>query len=354
MNYLFYISLFIFWTLFWSFWSVLIYRLYSKESGILNWRSHCAKCNHQLWFWDLIPIFSWASNLWKCKYCKEKISIVYPLLELSTWILFSLIWYFLIDYNLIINLNINEVIKLIFWLIIWFITILYTFYDLLFLEIHEWMMLSWIIIACLAIIFQSLWIINIIDTIPYNINIWNNYIAIIIFIITIISLYIIMLNNFNEFIDIAILIFIVILIFTFNKYFAETNIKNYTSLNALFWSLIIFIFFFIQYIIWVILHIIEKRTKKKEEYRFEDWIIWWGDLRIAILIWLLLWYTYSLSWLMLTYIVWTIISITIIIIWKIRNKEVNNQVPFWPFLAIWFFITIFYQQQINTLLKIYF
>jgi len=352
MNYLFYISLFIFWTLFWSFASVLIYRLHSKESGILNWRSHCANCNHQLSFFDLIPIFSWLLNLWKCKYCKEKISYIYLLLELSTWILFSLIWYFLIDYNLIINFNINEIIKLIFWLTIWFITILYTFYDLLFLEIHEWIMLTWIIIIIITIILQSLWIINIINSLPYDINLQNNYISIIIFVFSLIFLYIIMLNNYNELIDIMILIFIWIALYMFNN-FSENNIKDYTTLNALFWSLIIFIFFFIQYIIWVILHIIEKKIKKKEEYRFTDWIIWWWDLRIAIFIWLLLWYTYSLSWLMLTYIVWTIISLIIIIIWKIKNKEINTQVPFWPFLAIWFFITIFYQQQIN-ILKIYF
>jgi prepilin signal peptidase PulO-like enzyme (type II secretory pathway) len=45
-----------------------------------------------------------------------------------------------------------------------------------------------------------------------------------------------------------------------------------------------------------------------------------------------------------------------LIIQKIKTKswELNTQVPFWPFIAIWFFLTIFYQEQINNLLKIYF
>jgi leader peptidase (prepilin peptidase)/N-methyltransferase len=144
METFFYLCLFIFWTLFWSFSSVLIYRLKSWESWIMNWRSHCPKCNNILHSLELIPIFSWIKNLWKCKYCKEKVSAIYPSLEISTWILFTLIWYFLIDFNLIVSLNWFEIFKLIFWLSIWFISIIYIFYDILFLEIHEWVLLTWI------------------------------------------------------------------------------------------------------------------------------------------------------------------------------------------------------------------
>jgi leader peptidase (prepilin peptidase)/N-methyltransferase len=33
---------------------------------------------------DLIPVFSWILNKTKCKHCNEKVSAIYPLLELST------------------------------------------------------------------------------------------------------------------------------------------------------------------------------------------------------------------------------------------------------------------------------
>ena len=127
MNYYFYICLFILWTLFGSFWSVLIYRLRSCEWWIFNWRSHCSKCNTILKALDLVPVVSWVMNKARCKYCEEKVSHIYPLLEISTWLLFSFIWYFLIDFNLIINLDLLEITKLVFWLIIWFITICYTY-----------------------------------------------------------------------------------------------------------------------------------------------------------------------------------------------------------------------------------
>ncbi len=351
MQTFFIFSLFIFWTLFGSFASVLIYRLHSKESWILTWRSHCPKCNHKLNFWDLIPIFSWLKNLWKCKYCNEKISPIYLFLELSTWILFSLIWYFLIDYNLIFSLNLNEIIKLIFWLSIWFITILYTFYDIIFLEIHEWIMLTWIIIILFAIIFQSLSLINIIPSLATS---WN-IISIFTLIFWVIWFYYIMLKEKNEIIDLIIL-FLIWLSIYYTKNFLQIEIKNDTSLSALYWALLIFWFFYIQYLIWIILHYFEKKdkNKKEEDYRFSEWIIWWWDFRIAIFVWTLLWYSYSIAWLFLTYIVWTIISILIILIQNILKKETNSTVPFWPFLAIWFFITIFYLKEINYFITIYF
>ena len=80
METLFYIFLFIFWTLFGSFASVLIYRLKSGEKWIFLWRSHCKTCNRTLSALELIPIFSWLFSLWKCRGCKQKISIIYPLL----------------------------------------------------------------------------------------------------------------------------------------------------------------------------------------------------------------------------------------------------------------------------------
>ena len=358
MQLMFYISLFVFWSMFWSFASVLIYRLHSWESGILDGRSHCNNCNHTLWFWDLIPIFSWLFNKGKCRYCKKEVSSIYPILEISTWILFTLIWYFLIDVNLLASFNLNEIIKLLFWLTIWFITILYTFYDIKYLEIHDWIMWVWIFISLLAIIFQSFWILNIIPALPIWTWIENQNIifSIILLISAIIWFYIIMLKEFSDLIDSLIILLIIIWICSFKIYFPETNLSNYTSFNALIWALIIFIFFYIQYLIWVILHEIEKRTKKEKDYRFTDWIIWGWDLRIAILIGLLLWITLTPVWLMITYIVGSFLSIFILLIQKIKTKsqDLNTQVPFWPFLAIWFFITIFYQEQLSNLVKIYF
>lgn len=83
------ILLFILGLLFGSFYNVVGLRL-SKEESIAFPPSHCTKCNHQLSFFDLIPIFSYLFLKGKCRYCGCKISIKYPFFELITGILFVL------------------------------------------------------------------------------------------------------------------------------------------------------------------------------------------------------------------------------------------------------------------------
>lgn len=339
MEIFFYISLFIFWILFWSFASVIIYRLKSWESGILNGRSHCNKCNHILWFFELIPIFSWIKNLWKCRYCKEKINSIYPFLEISSWILFFLIWYFLIDANLIINLNINEIIKLIFWLIIWFITILYSFYDILFLEIHDWIMFTWIFLSLIFLTLESLNIINIFPYLNSNTpNILMNISSIVILLIVIWFLYIIMFKELSLKYDFLILLVLFIIIYWFIQ-LTNSNITSLIGINSSVWILIIFSFLFLQIAV-------------------SGWAwMWWWDLRIAILMWLLVWYTFGIESLFFTYIAWSLISIFIIVIQKIKlglKYKIKSEIPFWPFLAIGFFTSIFLQIHITEIMRIYF
>jgi leader peptidase (prepilin peptidase)/N-methyltransferase len=73
-----------------SFLNCVIYRLEKNES-FLRGRSYCPHCKHTLSWQDLIPIFSFLILKGKCRYCHQKISIQYPLVELVTAILFTLI-----------------------------------------------------------------------------------------------------------------------------------------------------------------------------------------------------------------------------------------------------------------------
>lgn len=45
-------------------------------------RSHCMHCGHDLFVKDLIPVISWVWLKGKCRYCGEKISARYPLVEI--------------------------------------------------------------------------------------------------------------------------------------------------------------------------------------------------------------------------------------------------------------------------------
>lgn len=85
--YLFIVGLF-----FGSFYNVVALRLSNNESIVFP-GSHCVNCNHKLSWYELIPVFSYIGLGGKCKECKKKISIQYPLIELSTGILFALSYY---------------------------------------------------------------------------------------------------------------------------------------------------------------------------------------------------------------------------------------------------------------------
>ncbi|OGN08780.1 MAG: hypothetical protein A3J46_04395 [Candidatus Yanofskybacteria bacterium RIFCSPHIGHO2_02_FULL_41_11] len=74
-----------------SFFSVLVSRL-DKKSGIVSGRSECPKCSAVLKWYDLIPILSFVFLRGKCGYCHEKISLVYPAIELTTAAAFFLFY----------------------------------------------------------------------------------------------------------------------------------------------------------------------------------------------------------------------------------------------------------------------
>ncbi len=51
-------------------------------------RSRCLSCNHRLAWYDLLPLLSWMSTGGKCRYCKAKIGLFEPLMELVVAIFF--------------------------------------------------------------------------------------------------------------------------------------------------------------------------------------------------------------------------------------------------------------------------
>lgn len=63
-----------------SFLNVCIYRL-PLEQSIAFPPSHCMSCGHKLGILDLFPLFSYIFLGGKCRYCKAKISIQYPIVE---------------------------------------------------------------------------------------------------------------------------------------------------------------------------------------------------------------------------------------------------------------------------------
>jgi len=77
-----------------SFLNVCIYRIPLPDVSIHSpRRSFCPECNETIKVHDNIPILSYLILWGKCRYCKARISVIYPLVELATGTLFLLMFY---------------------------------------------------------------------------------------------------------------------------------------------------------------------------------------------------------------------------------------------------------------------
>jgi leader peptidase (prepilin peptidase)/N-methyltransferase len=74
-----------------SFLNVLGYRLVKDEN--IAWpRSACPSCKHTLAWYDLIPLLSYLMLGGRCRYCKARISPLYPFIELLTIVVMALLY----------------------------------------------------------------------------------------------------------------------------------------------------------------------------------------------------------------------------------------------------------------------
>ena len=79
-----------------SFLNVCIYRIPIPDVSIHSpRRSFCPECKEPIKnnFYDNIPVLSYLLLRGRCRQCKVKISVIYPLVELATGALFLLIFY---------------------------------------------------------------------------------------------------------------------------------------------------------------------------------------------------------------------------------------------------------------------
>lgn len=74
-----------------SFLNVCIFRIPNEES-ISYPPSHCSNCNHKLGVLDLVPVLSFIFIKGRCRYCHEKISIQYPIIEILNGFLYFFIF----------------------------------------------------------------------------------------------------------------------------------------------------------------------------------------------------------------------------------------------------------------------
>ncbi len=307
------LSLFFFWTIFGSFSSVLIERWNSGKWGIMTGRSECPKCHKQLWFLELFPILSYIAQGWKCKGCKTKIPSFYPLLELSMGMIFVAVWYWLLGLGYT-----WEDPAFWFMLLCAWITGIYISYDLRFTEIPDQALVPGIYL-CLILIVGGYY-----------------------------------MDVFRIFPDI------------------HTYLTYHTfATDHIYWAIILYSFFYFQILIpgglfliqkrdfknlaWLLLSyfslpiqalldLFQKKKKDDDEIDIPTWI-GWGDLRIALFIWLTLGTLHGIASFAFAYIIWSIIGVWVLLLSYYRVIPKKKEIAFWPFLGLgWILSIIFYNE----------
>lgn len=79
---------FIFGSILGSFFNVVGLRI-PRNTFLSQRRSYCPVCQQQLRWFELIPIVSFFLQNGKCRQCQHKISFLYPIIEVTTGLLFS-------------------------------------------------------------------------------------------------------------------------------------------------------------------------------------------------------------------------------------------------------------------------
>jgi prepilin signal peptidase PulO-like enzyme (type II secretory pathway) len=87
MEFLVAAAFFVFGSIIGSFLNVLILRF--NTGATFGGRSKCFSCGRELRWYDLVPILSFLFLRGRCRFCKSKISLQYPTVELITGLIFT-------------------------------------------------------------------------------------------------------------------------------------------------------------------------------------------------------------------------------------------------------------------------
>ena len=90
VNIILYLITFLFGIVIGSFLNVCIYRIPKKED-IVRTRSHCMSCGYQLKWYDMFPVISYVALGGRCRKCKTKLSVQYPLIEALNGVAYVLV-----------------------------------------------------------------------------------------------------------------------------------------------------------------------------------------------------------------------------------------------------------------------
>ncbi len=155
------IGIFVFGLCIGSFLNCVLYRLETNQS-FLKGRSFCPHCKHSLTWQDLVPVLSFLFLRGACRYCGKKISIQYPVVEISTGLLFLLTVNFQLS-----GIHFKNVAELFLALYVLCSMILIFVYDLKHFLIPDKVLFPVICVTFFYRLFENLFVLKLISNFAY-------------------------------------------------------------------------------------------------------------------------------------------------------------------------------------------
>ena len=137
--------------IFGSFINAWVWRIENNLS-VAKGRSMCPHCKHTLAWYDLVPLLSYAVLRGKCRYCKAKISSQYPIIELTTGLLF------MSTYLILAPTGIQQWPQLAIILAVTVLLVAAYIYDAKHMELPEIFMIPAIILGVVYLGLNALWL----------------------------------------------------------------------------------------------------------------------------------------------------------------------------------------------------
>jgi len=150
MNLVFVLIILFFGIIFGSFINAWVWRI-ENDLSVAKGRSMCPHCKHTLAWYDLVPLISYTALRGKCRYCKTKISSQYPIIELTTGLLFVSVYMFNIP------ASVQQWVQTIIILAVTVLLVAAYIYDAKHMELPEIFMLPAIFLGIVSLGLSALW-----------------------------------------------------------------------------------------------------------------------------------------------------------------------------------------------------
>lgn len=256
-------------------------------------RSYCEKCKKQLAWYDLFPVFSYLFLQGRCRYCRTKLSIEYPLVELLTGFLIAGIFAKFVSLN-VLELGIFDQV-------------------LAALSVIYYCIVMVVLVAVFITDFKTGYIP---DRITYP-SIWF------------VLIYLLVLSVFK-----IALLYQALSVSTIGKYLLPPY-SNYFYIHAVEIAQPLFYGALMGFVLGLFFYLLIMITRGKG--------MGGGDLKLGVFLGLVFGFPYSLVVLMLSFLLGSVFGVGLILIGK---KKFGQTIPFGPFLSLAGIISIFWGGQI--------